>query len=94
MARAHDESETKSKRITADLEHISCKADYGGKKLTAKAPSWLNLSQDSTIIILIPEAAMAIELIFRKKLAGKGAERIARELNDDPNIWKPPNTGP
>ena len=64
------------------------------KKLTAKAPAWLKLSQDRTKFILIPEAAKAIELIFRKKLAGKGAERIARELNDDPNIWKPPRTGP
>jgi DNA invertase Pin-like site-specific DNA recombinase len=94
MARAHDESETKSKRISAVWENKRSKAGNGGKKLTAKAPAWLKLSQDRTKFILIPEAAKAIELIFRKKLAGKGAERIARELNDDPNIWKPPRTGP
>jgi DNA invertase Pin-like site-specific DNA recombinase len=94
MARAHDESETKSKRISAVWENKRSKAGNGGKKLTAKAPAWLKLSQDRTKFILIPEAAKAIELIFRKKLAGKGAERIARELNDDPNIWKPPKTGP
>lgn len=94
MARAHDESETKSKRISAVWENKRSKASNGGEKLTAKAPAWLKLSQDRTKFILIPEAAKAIELIFRKKLAGKGAERIARELNDDPNIWKPPKTGP
>jgi DNA invertase Pin-like site-specific DNA recombinase/uncharacterized protein (UPF0335 family) len=94
MARAHDESETKSKRISAVWENKRSKAGNGGKKLTAKAPAWLKLSQDRTKFILIPEAAKAIELIFRKKLAGKGAERIARELNDDPNIWKPPKVGP
>ena len=84
MARAHDESETKSKRISAVWENKRSKAGNGGEKLTAKAPAWLKLSQDRTKFILIPEAAKAIELIFRKKLAGKGAERIARELNDDP----------
>jgi DNA invertase Pin-like site-specific DNA recombinase len=94
MARAHDESETKSKRISAVWENKRSKAGNGGKKLTAKAPAWLKLSQDRTKFILIPEAAKAIELIFRKKLAGKGAERIAQELNDDPNIWEPPRTGP
>ncbi|WP_235836058.1 recombinase family protein [Acetivibrio thermocellus] len=94
MARAHDESETKSKRISAVWENKRSKAGNGGEKLTAKAPAWLKLSQDRTKFILIPEAAKAIELIFRKKLAGKGAERIARELNEDPNIWEPPRTGP
>lgn len=94
MARAHDESETKSKRISTVWENKRSKAGNGGKKLTAKAPAWLKLSQDRTKFILIPEAAKAIELIFRKKLAGKGAERIAQELNDDPNIWEPPRTGP
>ena len=94
MARAHDESETKSKRISAVWENKRSKAGNGGEKLTAKAPAWLKLSQDRTKFILIPEAAKAIELIFRKKLAGKGVERIVRELNDDPNIWEPPRTGP
>ncbi|MGI6544081.1 MAG: recombinase family protein [Limnochordia bacterium] len=41
----------------------------------------------------MPEAAKAVELIYRKKLAGKGTGRIERELNEDPNVWKPPKTG-
>ncbi|MGI6558059.1 MAG: recombinase family protein [Limnochordia bacterium] len=93
MARAHDESETKSKRISAVWENKRSKAGNGGKKLTAKAPAWLKLSQDRTKFILIPEAAKAVELIYRKKLAGKGTGRIERELNEDPNVWKPPKTG-
>ena len=32
-------------------------------------------------------------MIYRKKLAGKGTGRIERELNEDPNVWKPPKTG-
>jgi len=76
MARAHDESETKSKRISAVWENKRSKAGNGGKKLTAKAPAWLKLSQDRTKFILIPEAAKAIELIFRKKLAGKAQKGL------------------
>ncbi len=91
MARAHEESKLKSERVAAAWEN---KRNNGDKKLTAKAPAWVRLSEDRTKFILIPEAAKAIELIFRKKLAGKGAERIAQELNDDPNIWEPPRTGP
>ena len=62
--------------------------------MPAKAPQWKTHKQASTKFILIPEAAKAIEQIFHKKLARKGAERNARELNDDPNIWTPPRTGP
>lgn len=91
MARAHEESKLKSERVAAAWEN---KRNNGDKKLTANAPAWVRLSEDRTKFILIPEAAKAIELIFRKKLAGKGTERIARELNDDPNIWEPPRTGP
>jgi DNA invertase Pin-like site-specific DNA recombinase len=90
MARAHEESKLKSERVAAAWEN---KRNNGDKKLTAKAPAWVRLSEDRTKFILIPEAAKAVELIYRKKLAGKGTGRIERELNEDPNVWKPPKTG-
>jgi hypothetical protein len=94
MARAHEESETKSKRLSSVWENKRNKANNGDKKITARAPAWLKLSKDRTKFILIPEAVKTLELIFRKKLAGKGVGTIAIELNDDPNAWKPDKTGP
>jgi len=90
MARAHEESKLKSERVAAAWEN---KRNNGDKKLTAKAPAWVRLSKDRTKFILIPEAAKAVELIYRKKLAGKGTGRIERELNEDLNVWTPPKTG-
>jgi hypothetical protein len=35
-----------------------------------------------------------IELIYRRKLEGKGTTRIETELNADPDLWRPPTKGP
>ncbi len=87
MARAHDESEAKSKRLSAVWEEKRSRIDE--RKMTAAAPAWVRLSEDRTEFALIPEAASAVEVIFRKKLEGKGTERIEKELNGDPRVWKP-----
>lgn len=91
MARAHGESEAKSKRLKAAWEQ---KRNNSDKKLTRIAPAWLKLSKDRTEFIPIPEAARVIELIYRKRLEGKGAGRIETELNADPDLWRPPTKGP
>lgn len=94
MARAHSESQLKSDRLKSAWKEKRNKAVEGEKKLTSRCPAWLRLTEDKTEFILIPEAAKAIELIYRKRLAGKGFRRIERELNDDPNVWKPDKIGP
>ncbi len=93
MARAHEESETKSKRSLAFWENKSEQATNGKEKLTSKTPAWIELSKDKTQFTLIPEVCKAVELIFRKKLDGKGAEKIEREMNEAADVWKPPVTG-
>jgi len=89
MARAHEESLTKSKRLKKAWEAKRDAIRSSNKKLTARTPSWIKLSDDKTNFTLIPEISKAIELIFQMKLNGKGSERIAKELNTDNKIWKP-----
>jgi DNA invertase Pin-like site-specific DNA recombinase len=89
MARAHEESEAKSKRLRAAWEEK--RNSIQERKLTQMAPAWLKLSKDKTEFLLIPEAARAVELIYRKRLDGKGAGRIETELNADSDIWRPAN---
>jgi DNA invertase Pin-like site-specific DNA recombinase len=90
MARAHEESEAKSKRLCSVWEYKRNNSDR--RKLTAMAPAWLRLSEDKTTFNPIPEVCEAVELIFRKKLDGKGTVRIESELNADLDVWKPPQT--
>lgn len=91
MARAHEESEAKSQRLSAAWENKREKISNGDKrKLTGAAPAWVRLSEDGSDFLLIPEVAKAIKLVFQKKLSGKGTSRIEKEMNNDPNVWKPP----
>ena len=94
MARAHDESLRKSQRLKAAWENKrnTVTTQTGSKKLTGKTRAWLRLSEDGKHFVLIPEVCKAIEMIYRKKLAGKGVETITKELNTDPEMWKPPQT--
>lgn len=69
MARAHEESETKSKRISAAWANK--RANIGKQILTRTRPAWLEVSKDKTKFILIPERTAAIQRIFRKVVAGK-----------------------
>jgi len=90
MARAFDESERKSQRISEAWEQKRQNANKGGLKMSAKAPLWLRLSEDRKVFIPIPEACKTVELIYRLKLAGKGLESIEKELNQRTDVWKPP----
>lgn len=90
MTRANDETNTKRIRVSEAWEEKRQKAINGNHKLTKRCPYWLQLSEDRTQYILIPEVCKVIELIYRKRLSGIGSDRIERELNQMPDIWKPP----
>ena len=87
MARAHEESATKSKRLKAAWEvkrkHIA------SIKLTNRCPAWLKLNEAKTQYDIIEDHKVTICRIFDMKIAGKGIGSIVRELNSTPGIWKP-----
>jgi len=87
MQRAHEESETKSKRLKAAWENK--RENAVTKKLTAQAPLWLKLSEDRSEFIPVKECCEAINRIFDMRLEGKGAELCARIMNNEPDVWKP-----
>lgn len=90
MSRAHEESETKSKRGKSVWEHKRKQALTSGKKLTARCPLWIKYDKKDATFHLLPEPCKAIETIYRMRLSGKGKSTIVKELNQNPHIWKPP----
>lgn len=91
MARAHEESATKAKRLSAAWKNK--RESIQDKPMTAKVPSWVKLSEDRKKFILIPEVVKAVAKIFRMKADGKSTYMIERDLNADPDIWKPLKSG-
>jgi hypothetical protein len=87
--RAHKESERKSQLLSAAWANKRKQATNGGHILTARCPLWLRLSDDRKKFVLIPEPRQAIEKIYRMRLDGKGKGQIVKELNKNPDIWKP-----
>jgi DNA invertase Pin-like site-specific DNA recombinase len=81
MSRAHEESVTKSHRLTAAWKHK--RATIGNTKLTRRCPLWLELSADCSAFRLIPERASVIQRIYSEAVAGIGAYSIARRLNKE-----------
>lgn len=80
MARAHEESAMKSRRILAAWE--GKRARISEKKLTAQCPRWLRLNDDRTEFEFVPErAAVVIEILAWHK-AGMGQALIAKRLNE------------
>jgi hypothetical protein len=90
MSAAHDESLKKSIRIREARKN---KRDKLQKKeiniFSRKCPLWVKLSEDKTKFVPIQKASKAIKLIFKKRLEGKGSQRITTELNGDPSVWRP-----
>jgi DNA invertase Pin-like site-specific DNA recombinase len=84
MSRAHEESRIKSFRGREAWDNK--RREAGSKPLTARCPAWLRLNKGKFEVI--PEVAEAINKIFAMKLAGKGSNRIAWELNQN-GAWKP-----
>ncbi|WP_158675362.1 recombinase family protein [Thiohalobacter thiocyanaticus] len=79
MARAHDESKTKSERLRAAWSHKRKTA--GTKKLTALAPSWLQLNEARDGFDVLEDRAETVKMIFRMAGDGYGANSIVKYLN-------------
>jgi len=80
MARAHEESLMKSKRVRASWE--AKVANAHNKKLSRFCPNWLQYNEETDEFDLIEDRAELIREIFRKVIAGMGQGRIAKELNE------------
>ena len=80
MARAHEESLTKSRRLKAAW---SAKRDGIGQiKLTGQCPAWLRLSADKTTYEQVPEHVAVVRQIIDLVQSGQGKGAIAKRLNE------------
>lgn len=79
MARANDESRTKSARVLDSWESRRQQIDKGAK-LTSVCPAWLKLSEDKQHWELIPERVELVQRIFQMADDGLGSPRIAKTL--------------
>ncbi len=94
MSAAHDESVKKSIRVRKATEEKKKKLRNGEiKRFSTRCPLWVEWSDKQEEFVLIKDVPEAIKLIFKKRLEGKGSYKIEKELNLDPNIWKPPIKG-
>jgi DNA invertase Pin-like site-specific DNA recombinase len=81
MSRAHEESLTKSRRISAAWSNKRHR--IGSEKLTARCPGWLKLASDRKSFEVIRERTTVVRRIFDESAAGIGNYSIARRLNKD-----------
>lgn len=88
MIRAHEESDTKSKRVTAAIVK-QCEGwlagTYRGLIRNGKDPMWLRLDENKQWEI-IPERAEAVRLVVDMYTRGYGAAPIVQELHSR-NLW-------
>jgi len=80
-SRAHEESETKSKRL---LEMWQKKRDLlysQGKIISRRIPNWVSYNEKTKIFSLKPERAKIIKKIFNLASLGYGRNKIAKILN-------------
>jgi DNA invertase Pin-like site-specific DNA recombinase len=79
MSRAHEESETKSHRVSAAWANK--RKNVGTRKLTAQCPAWLELSDDKKSFVIDKKRAGIIVSIFEDAAGGMGYYSITRRLN-------------
>ena len=79
MSRAHEESLTKSRRLSAAWENKRKKARVSGHKLTKTCPAWVELKSD--VFHIIPDCVEIVKEIFQMALDGLGYVSIAKRLN-------------
>jgi DNA invertase Pin-like site-specific DNA recombinase len=80
MARANEESEIKSQRLSAAWE--AKRRTIYDKKLTGICPAWLCLSANRRAFNVIEERAEIVRRIFEDSASGQGSFIITRRLND------------
>lgn len=81
MWRAHDESATKSKRISASWKNKRDKAQSEGRKLTARCPAWLKLDHERNAFVIDKPRAKVVRRIFDMTIEGHGKSVIERRFN-------------
>ena len=81
FARANEESEMKSKRLTAAWSAKKQRAQDKGEKVTSRCPAWMKLNEERTEFKLIPQHAKTVSRIFELALAGYGGGKIATTFN-------------
>lgn len=79
MSRAHEESQTKSRRVGAAWAHKRANANV--KPLTALCPAWLKLSEDRSKYEIVASRASTVQRIFQEAASGLGGYLITRRLN-------------
>jgi DNA invertase Pin-like site-specific DNA recombinase len=80
MMRANDESEMKSKRISAVWEN---KRNHAAEKpITSLAPGWLKLNKKTWQFEELPERVEVVKKIFAMCINGQGVYATARNLNE------------
>jgi DNA invertase Pin-like site-specific DNA recombinase len=79
MSRAHDESRTKSRRLSAAWANK--RKNAATRPLTRMCPAWVRLSPDKKGYEVIQERAVVVRSIFEDSAAGMGAYSITRRLN-------------
>lgn len=84
---AHQESKKKSERLCAVW--AAKRAKLAERKLTARCPGWLKLSEDKKTFTVIPERAKVVRRVFRDTAAGLGRGSIANALNSEKvPVWR------
>ena len=83
MFRAHEESQIKSKRLKDAWKNKRRQAQNGNKKLTSKAPAWLQLNNKTGEFIKVDEKVKIIQRIFKMNLDGIGKRTIAAQFNKE-----------
>ncbi|EOX4081584.1 recombinase family protein [Vibrio alginolyticus] len=81
MFRAHEESETKSKRLKATLENKRNNPSTSVK--SNSCPFWLTVSENKTTFDVIPEKASTVKKIFDLRESGLGNVQITKRLNSE-----------
>jgi DNA invertase Pin-like site-specific DNA recombinase len=79
MSRAHEESQTKSRRVGAAWANK--RANARTRPLTATCPAWLRLLQDRTKYEVIEDRAATVRLVFEESASGIGNYSITQRLN-------------
>ena len=85
MARAHEESAMKSKRISAAWNNKKRQVIESGKLLTRKTPMWINVVDGKPA--LIQERAEVVKRIYEMARQGIGGHTIVKVMNDEVPAW-------
>ncbi|MFL7866991.1 recombinase family protein [Vibrio cincinnatiensis] len=89
MSRAHEESQTKRKRLRESWE--AKRQQINKKKFATSYPHWLNLSDDWESFTLKSDAVRSIKKIFELCISGNGYNQILRYLNDRLDLYPTPS---